>query len=315
MQNSHSVGEKGIFPLCAFLLRLSTISNFHSLFAACHSFRAFHTPLASVQSLVPPVAMKVSFLLAVAATCVGAEAYWKGFNIGANNPDGTCKSQSDWETDFRTIASLPGQFTSVRLYASSDCDTLARAVPAALNTGTTLLVGVWTEDNTHFENEKQALLTAVQQYGHDWIIAVSVGSEDLYRGDTDASTLASQINDVRGMMWGLSAGSIEVGHVDTWTAWVDLANTAVIEACDFLGMDGYPYFQDASIQNANDVFWTSVNNVRAVSQGKWVWLTESGWPVSGGNLGAAVPSVANAQTYWWEIMCQTCKSFLHLEVI
>jgi glucan endo-1,3-beta-D-glucosidase len=251
--------------------------------------------------------MKPSILLAITAACVGAEAYWKGFNIGANNPDGSCKSQSDWETDFKTIANLPGHFTSVRLYASSDCETLARAVPAALNTGTTLLVGVWTEDNTHFENEKQALLTAVQQYGHDWIIAVSVGSEDLYRGDTDASTLASQINDVRGMMWGLGAGSIEVGHVDTWTAWVDPANTAVIEACDFLGMDGYPYFQDASIQDANNVFWTSVNNVRAVSQGKWVWLTESGWPVSGGNLGAAVPSVANAQTYWWEIMCQTCK--------
>jgi glucan endo-1,3-beta-D-glucosidase len=253
--------------------------------------------------------MKLSILLAIAAACAGgAEAYWKGFNIGANNPDGSCKSQLDWERDFKTIANLPGHFTSVRLYASSDCDTLARAVPAALNTGTTLLVGVWTEDTTHFENEKKALLEAVQQYGHDWIIAVSVGSEDLYRRETDASTLASQIYDVRGMMGALGAGSVEVGHVDTWTAWVDPANSAVIQACDFLGMDGYPYFQDASIQDANDVFWASVNNVRAVSQGRWVWLTESGWPVSGGTLGAAVPSVANAQVYWWEVMCQTCKS-------
>jgi exo-beta-1,3-glucanase (GH17 family) len=155
----------------------------------------------------------------------------------------------------------------------------------------------------------------MQQYGHDWIIAVSVGSEDLYRGETDASTLAAQINDVRGMMWGLGAGSIEVGHVDTWTAWVDSANTAVIEACDFLGMDGYPYFQDASIQDANDVFWTSVDKVRSVSQGRWVWLTESGWPVSGGNLGAAAPSVENAQTYWWQVMCETCKSRNRLKTI
>lgn len=117
------------------------------------------------------------------------------------------------------MANLPGSFTSARLYAASDCDTLANAVPAAVKTGTSLLVGLWAEDATHYNNEKQALLAAVQQYGHDWIIAVSVGSEDLYRGDTTASTLATQINDVRGMLWGLGAESIEVGHVDTWTAW------------------------------------------------------------------------------------------------
>ena len=267
----------------------------------------FHFPYFSHSLNFTRWKMKSSLLLTIAAACVGAEAYWKGFNIGANNPDGSCKSQSDWAADFQTVAALPGGFNSVRLYAASDCDTLANAVPAAASTGTKLLVGVWAEDNTHYENEKQALLAAVQQYGSDWIVSVSVGSEDLYRGDTDASTLASQINDVRGMMWGLGAGSIQVGHVDTWTAWVDTANTAVIEACDFLGMDGYPYFQDASIDDANDVFWTSVNNVRDISQGKWVWLTESGWPVSGPTMGSAVPSVANAQTYWWQVMCQTCK--------
>jgi len=309
MQKSfHSKVNVVYFPLSAFLLTPSP-SAVSIYFRSSTLFSC--SPIFSQRSFIhsfihSTLVMKSSLLLTIAAACAGAEAYWKGFNIGANNPDGSCKSQADWETDFKTIASLPGAFTSVRLYASSDCDTLANAVPAALTTGTTLLVGVWTEDSTHYENEKQALLAAVQQYGHDWIISVSVGSEDLYRGDTDASTLASQINDVRGMMWGLGAGSIEVGHVDTWTAWVDSANTAVIEACDFLGMDGYPYFQDASIQDANDVFWTSVNNVRAVSQGRWVWLTESGWPVSGGNLGPAVPSVANAQTYWWEVMCQTC---------
>jgi hypothetical protein len=58
-------------------------------------------------------------------------------------------------------------------------------------------------------------------------------SEDLYRGDTTASTLAQQIYDVRGMLSTVSGGSdIQVGHVDTWTAWVDSANTAVITACE-----------------------------------------------------------------------------------
>lgn len=249
-------------------------------------------------------------LLALAATLTPrSSAYYKGFNLGANNPDGSCKSTSDWTTDFQHMASLG--FTSARLYASSDCNTLANAVPAALSTGTKLLPGVWTEDAAHYAAEKQALMQAVQQHGHDWIVAVSVGSEDLYRGNTDANTLAGQIDDVRGMMWGLGAGSIQVGHVDTWTAWVNGANTPVIQACDFIGTDGYPYYQYSDIGSASNVFWQSVQNVRdvvnRVAPGKWVWITETGWPVSGGDLGAAVPSVANAQTYWSEVACQAFK--------
>jgi len=249
--------------------------------------------------------MKSSLLFTLAAACAGAEAYWKGFNLGNTNPDGSCKSQADWTKDFTTMAALPGAFTSARLYSASDCDTLANAVPAAIATGTTLLVGVWAEGD--YDAEKQALLTVVQQYGSDWIISVAVGSEDLYRGDTTASTLASQINDVRGMMWGLGAGSIEVGHVDTYTMWIASDNVAVIEACDFLGVDAYPYYQNASIEDANDVFWDAINQVQAVSQGKWVWLTESGWPVSGPTSGAAVPSVENAQQFWYQVMCQTFR--------
>ena len=78
--------------------------------------------------------------------------------------------------DFQILHDLPGQFTSARVYAASDCNTLANAVPAAIAAGTSLLVGVWTEDNAHYEAEKAALMNAVQQYGFDWMAAVSVGS-------------------------------------------------------------------------------------------------------------------------------------------
>jgi len=253
--------------------------------------------------------MKSTTLLALAMAITSTSAYWKGFNLAATNKNNQCKSQADWEQDFHLMAKLPGHFNSARLYASSDCNTLANAVPAAVKTGTKLLVGVWAEDDTHFEAEKQALLEAIQQHGHDWIVAVSVGSEDLYRGDTTASKLATQIYDVRGMIGSLGAGHKKVGHVDTWTAWVDGANAAVIEAVDFLGMDGYPYFQNVSIHNghAKNAFWESMHATRAVAQGKKVWLTETGWPVSGSDMGPAVPSVKNAHTYWKEVACQLFK--------
>lgn len=215
-----------------------------------------------------------SAIAALATVIPSAVAYYQGFNVGANNPDGSCKTQEQWTTAFNKLKGLPQQIQSVRLYASSDCNTLANAVPAALNTGTKILVGVWTEDSAHYTAEKNALETAINQHGTGWILAVSVGSEDLYRGDTTASALASQIYDVRGMVhqW---APAVEVGHVDTWNAWVDSANDDVIRACDFVGFDGYPYWQDASIDNAYDVFFESYQNtldhVNSVKSGTWVW--------------------------------------------
>ncbi|MCJ1368547.1 hypothetical protein MMC16_007691 [Acarospora aff. strigata] len=253
--------------------------------------------------------MKTSFstLVALTALASSASAFWKGFNLGANNPDGSCKSQGDWDRAFRTMQSLPGQFSSARLFASSDCNTLANAVPAAIATGTQLLVGVWTEDINHYNAEKAALQAAIQRYGTAWILSVSVGSEDLYRKDTSASTLAGQINEIRNMLRGMGAGGVEVGHVDTWTAWVDPANTAVIEACDFVGMDGYPYYQNANINDAYNVFWESVQRTRdvvnRVKPGTWVWITESGWPVSGPTMGAAVAGRNELQQYWSQVAC------------
>jgi exo-beta-1,3-glucanase (GH17 family) len=252
----------------------------------------------------------LSILALTTALASSASAYYKGFNIGANLPSGACRSESDWEFAFNKIASFPGAFKNARLYASSDCNTLTNAVPAAIRTGTQLLVGVWTENSAHYEAEKQALLEAIQQHGSDWILAVSVGSEDLYRGDTNANTLASQINDVRGMLWGLGASSKSVGHVDTWTAWVDGANTAVIQAVDWIGNDAYPYYQGVGIDNgaASDAYWKAVNDVRAVAQGKDVWTTETGWPISGDAIGAGVPSVQALQTYWWQVSCASFSS-------
>ena len=256
-----------------------------------------------------------------------ATSYWKGFNLAGTLPTTGCKTQDDWTHDFTVLQSLPGYFTSARLYAASDCNTLALAVPAAIATNTTLMVGVWTEDNAHFEAEKQALLEVTQAHGADWLIAVAVGSEDLYRGDTDAATLAKQIGDVKGMMCGLGTCDTPVGHVDTWTAWVNASYNDVIRACDFIGTDGYPYFQASTIQDGYDVFWESVedtrNMVNAVKPGTWVWITETGWPVSakmvlneirflikyviqvtGPDFGASVPSLPNAQSYWKSVACQ-----------
>ena len=236
-----------------------------------------------------------------------AYAYFKGFNLAANLPSGECKTEKDWTQDFETLKSLPGLFNSVRLYAASDCDTLANAVPAALAAGVTLLAGVWTEDEAHFNAELAALLASIRSNGTDWLIGVSVGSEDLYRKDANPVRLAEQIESVKESLQSAGAGSIQVGHVDTWNAWVDPANNAVIIASDFVGTDQYPYFQNKSIEDGYDVFWQSVKNVQnvvqAVKPNTAIWIAETGWPVSGETMGAAYPSRDNAQTFWNSVAC------------
>jgi exo-beta-1,3-glucanase (GH17 family) len=147
-------------------------------------------------------------------------AFFKGLNFGANLPSGACRSQADYAREFQVMKSNPPNFDTVRLFASSDCNQLAAAVPAALANGIKILVGIWTQDDTHFGNEKGALLSVLQAFPNwqDWMVGISVGSEDLYRKEVPAWQIAQKIYDVRGMVRAKGVNA-PVGHVDTWTAW------------------------------------------------------------------------------------------------
>jgi glucan endo-1,3-beta-D-glucosidase len=169
-------------------------------------------------------------------------------------------------------------------------------------------------------NEIAALKTAIDNYGDDLaklVVGISVGSEDLYRNSVDGvkakaglgvnpDEIVSYINQVRSTIAGTKLSGAPIGHVDTWTAWVNGSNSAVIDACDWLGFDGYPYFQNTmanSISDAKALFDEAVGKTEAVAKGKEVWITETGWPVSGNTENLAVANLANAKTYWDEVGC------------
>lgn len=71
-------------------------------------------------------------------------------------------------------------------------------------------------------------------------------------------------------------------------------------------MDAYPYFQNTMtnpIGNGYSLFDAAYEATVSAAGGKPVWVTETGWPVSGATSGDAVPSIANAQTYWDQVGC------------
>lgn len=260
--------------------------------------------------------MKNLITLAGLVAAARAQAI-KGFNYG---------SDTDFQTAFKTAQNLVGTsgFNSARLYTMIEpntADTPTSAIPAAIDTGTTLLLGLWASGGqADMSNEITALTSAISQYGSSFtnlVKGISVGSEDLYRISptgienqsgvgAEPSDIVNYISQVRSALSGAGVSGIPVGHVDTWTAWVNSSNDAVISACDFLGMDAYPYFQNTmanDISNGYSLFNDAYQATVAASQGKSVWVTETGWPVSGATENQAVPSVQNAQTYWDQVGC------------
>jgi glucan endo-1,3-beta-D-glucosidase len=265
-------------------------------------------------------------LLALASLAASVSAVYQGFNYGPTNSDGSVVVQSEFTDLFTTAQQLVGTsgFTSARLYTmiqGGTANTPTEAIPAAITTNTTLLLGLWASaGDADFANELAALSAAITQYGTpftDLIAGISVGSEDLYRDSVigtqnlagigvGPSVIVGYIQQVRSAIAGTAASAALVGHVDTWTAWVNGSNTDVITNCDFLGMDAYPYFQNTEANGIDvgyDVFFAAYNATEAYATGKPVWITETGWPVSGPTENLAVASVPNAQTYWDQVGC------------
>ena len=263
-----------------------------------------------------------SSLLTILAGASTALAAVKGFNYAAQEGN-----QAKFEADFKIAANLKGTngFNSARLYTmiqEGTTNTPVEAIPAAIDTNTTLLLGLWTSvDQTAFNNELTALANAIKQYGSaftDLVVGISVGSEDLYRISATGienksgvgqspSVLVDYIGQVRKAIQGTSLGKSPVGHVDTWNAFINGTNKAVIDACDFLGLDEYPYFQTTDsngIDSGYDLFFQAYDKVQSVAPGKQIWVTEAGWPTSGKQSAQAIASVDNAAKFWKDVACE-----------
>ncbi|KAI0840932.1 glycoside hydrolase family 17 protein [Hypoxylon sp. FL0890] len=273
----------------------------------------------------------IASILALATTASAIH----GFNYGSTFTTGAAKQQSDFESEFTTAQNLKGTsgWTSARLYTMVQGGTASdpiSAIPAAIKTKTSLLLGLWASGgDTSFSNELLALKAAIQQYGDDFaklVDGISVGSEDLYRNSpqgiqagsdvgAEPDTIARYIKETKDAISGTGLSGVPVGHVDTWTAWYNGSNQAVIDACDFIGMDAYPYFQDTmpnDISESKSLFQDALGKTQQAAGGKSVWVTETGQPVSGKTVGQSVASTDTAETYWKEVVCPLLSSGANL---
>jgi glucan endo-1,3-beta-D-glucosidase len=136
------------------------------------------------------MAPSLTSLLAASCCLSTAWATYLGFNTGAMHPDNSAKVQADFQAEFEAAQNLvnaPGSFSSIRLYTNiqfGTTNTPIEAFPAAIATNTTMLLGIWASGADNIDNELAALKSAIDKYGTqfaDLVVAISVGSEDLYR--------------------------------------------------------------------------------------------------------------------------------------
>ncbi|KAK3380480.1 glycoside hydrolase family 17 protein [Lasiosphaeria ovina] len=263
----------------------------------------------------------------LAASSAAAAENYLGFNSGSTLADRSAKFKADFKSEFTTAQALqgaPGKFNAVRLYTNIQAYSIAdpiQAFDAAIETNTKILLGIWTSGTASIDNEITALKTAVTNLGDKFtnlVIGISIGSEDLYRDSVTGITnkagvgagpkvIVDFINTYKKAVAGTKLENVPVGHVDTWDAWTNGTNKAVVDAIDWVGVDEYPYYEntkDNDIKNAGALFDAAYDATIGAVGGKPVWVTETGWPTTGPNFGKSVPSVANAKTYWDEVGCR-----------
>lgn len=252
----------------------------------------------------------------------------RGFNYASTTAD-------DFKTRFTTaydLAGAEGGFNSARLYtmiapsaSASNPAPLLDVFQPAIDTKISLLLGMYcSAGDDAFNNELSALNSALQTYGDmfkDIVVGISVGSEDLYRTSVRGTPMDNGVGDsvdnikkyiglVRQALAADGKGLdqiIPVGHVDTWQIWQDpTAAGALISSVDFIGLDGYPYWQNASADDVGAFTdgLAAVTDTATQQGGVPVWVTETGFPNAGETRGPAVPSTANAATFWQNVGCQ-----------
>lgn len=273
--------------------------------------------------------MRVSIALSIAATLgsTAAQGTILGFNSGASDDQGNAKNQQDFEREFRTAKSLngaPGEFNTIRLYSNIQWNTPSTpiaAFPAAIATNTSLLLGIWASGTDNIDNELNALTAALKEHGSklaDLVVGISVGSEDLYRVSEpglrnkagvgqNADTIVRFIKDAKSRLANTELKGKPFTHVDTWTAWVNGSNKAVIDEIDFLAVNAFPFYEaerDNKIGSAGSLLNSAINATEGVANGKDVWITETGWAYTGPAFGAAEATVDNAGEYWQDVGCK-----------
>jgi GPH family glycoside/pentoside/hexuronide:cation symporter len=156
--------------------------------------------------------------------------------------------------------------------------------------GLKTIVGAWISDDKE-RNEKE-IKSLIDMSKAGLVDIAAIGNEVLHRGEISEQELLEYIKRVREAL----PETISVGYVDAYYQFLDRPN--LIDACDVILANCYPFWEGADSRYALSYFNKMVELTQKVAKGKKVIVTETGWPSLGENVEASEPSISNAMKYF-----------------
>ncbi|KAJ1668011.1 glycoside hydrolase 3 protein [Coemansia sp. RSA 1813] len=242
--------------------------------------------------------MKISVgILALAGTALCASQFY-GLNYNPKRQDGSCPNVYQVQDDLKVLRLYTSK---LRIYSVKDCNQGEPVLRAMENTDWKVVLGLWVNnDDAVYEADKQELIRLAGVFDFTkQVDAVVVGSEAVYRQEQTAEQLATKVREVKAVLAALGLQSIPVTTSETWPSY----HQPLIEAVDFVNMHGFPFWEGVELDGAVDRMVEHIYSLQKAANGKKVVVGETGWPSAGASYGAAVASLANAQTYLQGFVC------------
>lgn len=155
--------------------------------------------------------------------------------------------------------------------------------------GLKTMVGAWLDND--IEKNHSEILSLKELLKNNLVDVAAVGNEVLYRGELNEQTIINYIKEVKKF-----SNNVPVGYVDTYYEFTN--RPALVEACDVILANCYPFWEGANIKIAGYYLQEMYHKTVEAAQGKKVIVTETGWPSIGDIVGGAEPSKENVMTYY-----------------
>ncbi|NBC57608.1 MAG: glycosyl hydrolase [Bacteroidetes bacterium] len=175
----------------------------------------------------------------------------------------------------------------VRSFSSTNGNELTPKIAKQNNLKTA--VGAWISQDTE-QNQKE--IDALIELGKAGLVDIAVvGNEVLLRNELTEAALLSYMKEVKSAL-----PDVPVTCVDAY--YIFNEHPKLIEACDVILMNCYPFWEGAHIDIATSYLRQMYSLVKDKAQGKPVMIAETGWPNLGSNTEEAQPSALNAIKYF-----------------
>jgi exo-beta-1,3-glucanase (GH17 family) len=165
--------------------------------------------------------------------------------------------------------------------------------PAAQANGNKCYGSAWLgKDLAANERELNALISLAQA---GYVDVAVIGSETILRADLSEEQLLGYMD-----RFALAVPEIPLTTADVY--YVLLDHPAIMEACDFIFVNYYPYWEGVSVEYAVATIDSIHKKMKAAAQGKEVIVSETGWPSCGDTIADAEPSPENASFFFMNVV-------------